>query len=149
MPFGCVEVFDLPSLILTSLSFSKLSSLFFLSLPGALLRQRVPRPDFLEPRVEPAVAHRDLDRLLLLRFFFRGGGGGGGHSVGERRSARRAAHLRQRAVDDDLRGPLFGGPLQDRVERCGSLGPGGAELVRGGVDRVLDGMGSLGLSGFF
>ena len=84
--------------------------------------------------------HRDPDRGPRLR---RGGGGGG--SVGQPRGAGRPSDLRQRAVHDDLRGPLVGRPPEDGVERGVALGPLVAELVRRRVDCVLDGVRPLGL----
>ena len=133
-----------------SLSFSlSLSlSLYFNSLPGLLLGELVSRADLVVPRVKPPVEHRDPDRRLgrvsRSPLLLRG-------SVGERRGAGRAAHLRHRAVHDDLGRPLQLRPPQDRVERRLALGALGAELGGWGVDRVLDRVGALGLSrfGFF
>lgn len=125
------------------------SSLLFLTSLLGLLRELVPRPYLLVPRVKPAAEDGDPDRRLLRWGFLLLCICNRRRSVGEPRCARRPPHLAQSAVEDDLFRAREVRPAQEGVEGRVALGALGAELVGRGVERSLDRVGALGLCFFF
>ena len=124
------------------------SSLLFLTSLLGLLRELVPRPYLLVPRVKPAAEDGDPDRRLLRWGFLLLCICNRRRSVGEPRCARRPPHLAQSAVEDDLFRAREVRPAQEGVKGRVALGALGAELVGRGVERSLDRVGALGLCFF-